>query len=324
MLLGICFISQIGFSQEIITLVNGDVIRAKILEIRQTEISYKKFDLQSGPTYIVNKSDIATIAYEDGTKDSFNSDQSEQEVIEPTAEVPTPAKVIETDQNQKKFSFGFSAALQEGTWPATALTNMGSSSFLVEQGHTVKGFGFGILMHYRLSKKFSLFLDGNIYNYNIQIGSQGTDAHSTWTVAESAMHWDEPGAPQIQYVHNLPTDVFFDMTATGFRLGGKYYFLNGKARPWVGAGFGFYEWEVNYCNKKKDKTYGKDRGFVPGFTYLVGIDIKVMPGFTIAPFLDMASPVAKYKIEGLFYPQWDIEYDSPIMAAYRLGLSIIF
>lgn len=305
-------------------MVKGDVIRAKIMEVRQTEITYKKFDHQGGPTYVLNKADVVSILYENGTKDTFNSEPQIAEVPADTPAPPTPAKVVEPTQKERKFSVGFSAALQEGTWPATALTNMGSTSFLVEQGHSVKGYGFGILMHYKLSDKFSLFLDGNIYNYNILIGSEGQDEHSTWTVSESAMHWDEPGAPQVQYVHDLPTDVYFDMTATGFRLGGKYYFLKGKARPWVGAGFGFYEWEVNYCNKDKDKTYGKDRGFVPGFTYLVGVDIKVMPGFSISPFVDMASPVAKYKIEGLFYPQWDIEYDSPIMAAYRVGLSIGF
>lgn len=114
------------------------------------------------------------------------------------------------------------------------------------------------------------------------------------------MHWDEPGAHQVQYVHDLPTDVHFDMQTTGFRLGAKYFFLNKKVRPWIGAGFGFYGWHVNYFNDKKDKTYGKDNGFVTGLTYIAGIDFELMPGMRITPFVDLASPVANYKFEGLF------------------------
>ena len=103
-----------------------------------------------------------------------------------------------------------------------------------------------------------------------------------------------------------------------------WIFLNKKVRPWVGAGFGFYEWEVNYCTKTKDKTYGKDRGFVTGLTFLGGIDFEPMPGILLTAFIDMGSPVANYKIEGLFYPQWDIDYNAHIMGTNRFGISVAF
>jgi hypothetical protein len=143
-------------------------------------------------------------------------------------------------------------------------------------------------------------------------------------VEESATHWDEAGAPQIQYVHNLPTDVHFDMQSTGFRLGGKYIIGNNKIRPWIGAAFGYYKWTANYFNADKGKTYGKDEGYVTGVTYLLGLDIEVMSGIVITPFVDFASPVATYKMKDLIYMQWDIENDSHIMGTNRIGVTLSF
>jgi hypothetical protein len=225
---------------------------------------------------------------------------------------------------QSPFLIGFSGVYPTGTWPATALSNMGTTSFLKGQGHNVKSYGFGVLIQMNVMKNVSVFLDGNIYDYNILIGKQGADVQSVWTVEESATHWDEPGAPQIQYVHNLPTDVYFDMQATGFRLGAKYAFMDKNFRPWLGAGFGFYEWEANYCTKEKDKTYGKDSGYATGVSVLAGIDFEPFKGTVFTLFADLGSPVANYHIEGLFYDQWDIDYNSHIMGTNRFGLTVSF
>jgi len=332
--LGMWFISSLCIAQDTISLKKGGVIRSKVLEVRQTEVKYKLFDNLNGSTYLMDISDISGIVYENGTRVSFKNDIK---TAQPTPEIPAVTNVAPAVQPgtpaeqkapavkpEKKLKVGFNLGVETGTWPATALSNMGSTSFLSSQGHTTKSLGFGVILQYKLSKNFSLFLDGNMYNYNILIGKQGSDVQTAWTVEEMATHWDEPGAPQIQYVHNLPTDVYFDMVATGFRIGGKYYLSSKSIRPWVGAGFGYYAWEANYCNKGKDKSYGKDSGNVSGLTYLVGVDFVLAPGLTLAPFLDMTSPVAHYKINGLFYPQWDIDYDSPIMAAYRIGVTLFF
>lgn len=314
------------FSQDIITLNNGDIIQSKIIEIGQTDVRYRRFENQSGPVYVLSKPEIAMIVYENGIKDVFNS----KKIIITGNPSSTDSKISEEslqpaeDVSGSRFRIGFSGIYPTGTWPATALSNMGTTSFLKSQGHNIKSYGLGVLVQYNISKNISLFLDGNTYNYNIFLAEQGEDVQSVWTVAESAIHWDEPGAPQILYVHNLPTDVHFDMQTTGFRLGVKYYMLNKKIRPWIGAGFGFYEWEANYYNESKDQTYGSDRDFVTGITFLGGIDFEPVTGLVIALFADLASPVANYQMEGLFYPQWDIDYESHIMGTSRLGLTISF
>ncbi len=60
------------FSQDIITKKTGEDISAKISEVTQTEIKYKKFDNLEGPIFSILKSDVLMIRYEDGTKDIFN------------------------------------------------------------------------------------------------------------------------------------------------------------------------------------------------------------------------------------------------------------
>ena len=316
-------------SQDLLILRSHKQISSKILEVGQTEIKYKKYANQNGPVYVVLKSEVAGIIYENGTKDIFDAEQAKpgNAVTDPmkgNADTVKKAEPSASGNGSGDILIGFSGVLPTGTWPATALTNMGTSSFLKGQGNTVKSYGFGVIIQAGISNHFNLFFDMNAYDYNIFLAKQGADVQTVWTIEESATHWDESGAPQIQYVHNLPTDVHFDMQATGMRLGAKYVIGNSRIRPWVGIAFGFYKWTANYYNADKSKTYGKDEGSATGLTFLMGVDLKAMAGIVITPFIDLASPVAKYKMEGLFYPQWDIEYNAHIMGTNRVGLSICF
>lgn len=57
------------YAQDTIVKINGDKIFAKILEITTTEIKYKKFDFQDGPSYIESKSNVQLIKYANGSKE---------------------------------------------------------------------------------------------------------------------------------------------------------------------------------------------------------------------------------------------------------------
>jgi len=67
----IIFASALCFSQDLITKKTGEDIQAKILEVGQTEVKYKKSDNLTGPTFSISKSDVIMIRYENGTKDVF-------------------------------------------------------------------------------------------------------------------------------------------------------------------------------------------------------------------------------------------------------------
>lgn len=52
---------------DIIILKNGQEIRAKVLEVGQTEIRYKMCDNPEGPTFTKSKSEVSSIKYPNGT-----------------------------------------------------------------------------------------------------------------------------------------------------------------------------------------------------------------------------------------------------------------
>jgi len=74
---------NIASAQDIITLKNGEEIKAVVTEIELNVIKYKKFDNQTGPAYTVSKADVFMIKYENGTKDVFDYQPVTTEVISP-------------------------------------------------------------------------------------------------------------------------------------------------------------------------------------------------------------------------------------------------
>lgn len=60
-------------AQDKILLKNGEELNAKVIEITETEVKFKKFDNLTGPTRVIYKSEIFSIKYENGTKDVFNN-----------------------------------------------------------------------------------------------------------------------------------------------------------------------------------------------------------------------------------------------------------
>lgn len=66
-----------SFSQDLIILNSGDEIEAKVTEIGDKHIKYKKYNNLSGPNYTIKKVKVLMIRYENGTKDIFGSNQEE-------------------------------------------------------------------------------------------------------------------------------------------------------------------------------------------------------------------------------------------------------
>ena len=68
----ICCLSSVTNAQDKIHLIDsGDIIEAKILEIGEEDIVYKRYDFQDGPDYRLSISRIAEIDFENGTKQIF-------------------------------------------------------------------------------------------------------------------------------------------------------------------------------------------------------------------------------------------------------------
>jgi len=67
--LTLLLLSNIAFSQDNIILKNGNEINAKISEINESNIKYKKFNNLDGPIYTKQKDEIFMIKYSNGEKE---------------------------------------------------------------------------------------------------------------------------------------------------------------------------------------------------------------------------------------------------------------
>lgn len=65
-----------ALSQDVIIQRSGETIKVKVLEISSDEVKYKKYESPDGPTYIVKKSELLSITYENGQEDLFKTENS--------------------------------------------------------------------------------------------------------------------------------------------------------------------------------------------------------------------------------------------------------
>ena len=104
-LISLIMISTFSYSQDVLTKKSGEDIQAKVLEVTSSEVKYKKFDNQNGPTFTILKSDLLMIRYENGTKDLFN----ETKKVEAT--IPTDRDLFREGQSDaSKYYKGYKGA----------------------------------------------------------------------------------------------------------------------------------------------------------------------------------------------------------------------
>ena len=83
LLIGItAFFVRTGFSQDVIITKTGESIRAKIIEVTDENISYKKYNDQQGATFVLKKDKIKVISWENGDVDDYEKILPEQNVKE--------------------------------------------------------------------------------------------------------------------------------------------------------------------------------------------------------------------------------------------------
>lgn len=68
---GLILLSASCFGQDTIYMFDQTKLAAKVTEISQDEVKYKKIDFIDGPSYLLNKYDVSAIRYSNGIVDSF-------------------------------------------------------------------------------------------------------------------------------------------------------------------------------------------------------------------------------------------------------------
>ena len=74
-------IAGMAIAQDVIVMKDRSTIMSKVLEITSTEIKYKKWNNQDGPTYSINRSEVVSINYENGEVEKFSDNPNSQQNI---------------------------------------------------------------------------------------------------------------------------------------------------------------------------------------------------------------------------------------------------
>lgn len=73
-----CISAFNAYAQDVIVCRDGEEIESKVLKISQTEVEYKKWTNQDGPSYTLDKSKVFMIKYQNGEKDVFKEEPVQQ------------------------------------------------------------------------------------------------------------------------------------------------------------------------------------------------------------------------------------------------------
>lgn len=80
--------SHILFAQDVIVKRDGSTILSKVMEIGTSEVKYKKYSNPDGPLYTISISELLSINYQNGEKETFDSVSPQN--LQPQAKATTP------------------------------------------------------------------------------------------------------------------------------------------------------------------------------------------------------------------------------------------
>ena len=98
-------LSMAASAQDIIVKKNGEEIRAKVEEVGERSIRYRKFTNLTGPVYSISRSEVFVIRYESGAKDiitPLDRPAAAGKRPDPGAAVPSQAAVSRAAAQTKK------------------------------------------------------------------------------------------------------------------------------------------------------------------------------------------------------------------------------
>lgn len=92
----------IAVAQDIIVKRDNTTVLSKVLEVTSTEIKYKKWSNQDGPTYSISRSEVTSINYQNGDVDKFTDNAVTTPAPQPTVTYPQPQTQTTQTQSEPK------------------------------------------------------------------------------------------------------------------------------------------------------------------------------------------------------------------------------
>ncbi|MEP7168137.1 MAG: hypothetical protein ABI855_02080 [Bacteroidota bacterium] len=167
-----------SWSQDVIIMRSGDEVNAKVTEVNDNSIKYKKADNPEGPSYSVPKTDVFMIKYVNGTKDVFSTEKQSESPANTSAQNKIPDKksssfIKYTNLTQLGFAFGVGAMPHTYGNNKTNIIRMSTINGIKIGSYFSTGIGIGLdyyFYHNQNSLSLPVYLD---LRFNI-LGNQVT------------------------------------------------------------------------------------------------------------------------------------------------------
>lgn len=98
--LALLIVSSSAMAQDVIFLNNGEEVQALVQKIGVTEIEYKKFSNPNGPSYVIERTSVLMIKYQNGEKDIFAKTTQTQAQEAEKNKIPPQTQAQEAGKNK--------------------------------------------------------------------------------------------------------------------------------------------------------------------------------------------------------------------------------
>lgn len=172
-LLAFCLLCWAGttLAQDVILKKDNTTVLSKVIEVTGTEIKYKKWSNQDGPTYSINRSEVTSINYQNGDVDKFSDNTTPTPTPQPTVTYPqvqTPKDLTQStlekpqspySRGRLQFSLNGGVAIPVGSFGVTesnklcAAFSFGGDEFETGNGAAKTGFNASMRLHIPVYKQ---------------------------------------------------------------------------------------------------------------------------------------------------------------------------
>lgn len=194
----ILMISGFIYSQDIITLKSGEKLEVKVVEQTNETVKYKKFNNLEGPVYVIEKSEINLITYENGSTENFNSKSGKKEESKDKEKEKDNAKQsddIEFEQlKEKSISYNSNRHLIGFNYANMIILNMEFSYEAIILKNGFLGLKFPISVGMNLNNRY--LRRNNLFSTGLQVNiyplGQGRAAYLTGPIVRYSYMKDNP------------------------------------------------------------------------------------------------------------------------------------
>jgi hypothetical protein len=183
------FVYGISFSQDKIYKKGGEIIMANVTEVGTGEVKYKIYNKATGPVYVIDKSKILKIEFEDGHTESYLNNLKDPELYKDQKKNAIKMNFLSPLLGSTQFSFERSIKPGRSYELSTAIIGLGknyqldyysNTGQITEYKRSAKGMSIGA--GYKFSKlpdyinkdiKFSHILQGSYAKPNFYFGVYG-------------------------------------------------------------------------------------------------------------------------------------------------------